>query len=44
MTEEDEEISKNNIICQFCGKNIDPDKVRGQCHLTGKYRGPAHIK
>ena len=23
-------------------KNIESDKVRGHCHLTGKYRGLAH--
>ena len=25
-------------------KNIESDKVRDHCHLTGKYRGPAHGK
>ena len=42
MTEEDEEKFKNNNICRFCEKNIESDKVRDHCHLTGKYRGPAH--
>ena len=42
MTQEDEEGFKNNNICQFCEKNIESDKVRDHCHLTGKYRGPAH--
>ena len=23
-------------------QNIESDKVRDHCHLTGKYRGPAH--
>ena len=42
MTEEDEEDYKiNNIRC-FCQKNIESDKVRDQCHLTGNYRGTAH--
>ena len=34
-------IKKNNI-CRFCQKNIESDKVRDHCHLTGKNRGPAH--
>ena len=42
MTQEDEEDYKNNNICRFCEKEIVSDKVRDHCHLTGKYRGPAH--
>ena len=42
MTQEDEEDFKNNSICRFCEKEILSDKVRDHCHLTGKYRGPAH--
>ena len=30
------------IFVDFVKKNIDCDKVRDHCHLTGKYRGPAH--
>ena len=26
----------------FVTKNVKSDKVRDHCHLTGKYRGPAH--
>ena len=44
MTQKDEEDYRNNIICRFCEKNIESDKVRDHCHLTGKYRGPAHRK
>ena len=44
MLEEDEEDYKNNNICRFCEKIIESDKVRDHCHLTGKYRGPAHSK
>ena len=40
MTEDDEDYRKN--ICRVCEKNIESDKVRDHCHLTGKYRGPAH--
>ena len=42
MTYEDEEDFRNNNISRFCEKNIECDKVRDHCHLTGKYRGPAH--
>ena len=42
MTKENEEDFKNKIICRFCEKEILSDKVRDHCHLTGKYRGPAH--
>ena len=42
MTEEDEDDYRKNNICQFCEKNIEFDKVRDHCHLTSKYRGPAH--
>ena len=42
MTQEDEEDYKNNNVCRFCEKEIFSDKVRDHCHLTGKYRGPAH--
>ena len=44
MTEEDEEDFRNDNICRFCEKVIESDKVRDHCHLTGKYRGPAHSK
>ena len=44
MREEDEEDFRNDNICRFCEKNIESDKVRDHCQLTGKYRGPAHSK
>ena len=44
MTEEDEEDYRKTNICRFCEKFIESDKVRDNCHLTGKYRGPAHSK
>ena len=31
------------IIVDFVKKFIESDKIRDNCHLTGKYRGPAHI-
>ena len=42
MTQEDKEDFDNNNICRFCEREILSDKVRDHCHLTGKYRGPAH--
>ena len=44
MTHEDEEDFKNNNVCRFCETFFESDKVRNHCHLTGKYRGPAHSK
>ena len=35
MTENDEKDFKNNFTCRFCEKNIECDKVRDHCHLTG---------
>ena len=31
-----------DCVCHFCEKRCDDDRVRDHCHLTGKYRGPAH--
>ena len=42
MTHEDDEDFKNNNVCRFCEKFIESDEVRNHCHLSGKYRGPAH--
>ena len=44
MKQKDEEDYRNDNICRFCEKEILSDKVRDHCHLTGKYRGPAHSK
>ena len=37
-------IVEITIFVDFVKKNIESDKVRDHCHLTGKYRGPAHSK
>ena len=42
MREKHDEDCRNNNICRFCENNIECDKVRYHCHLTGKYRSPAH--
>ena len=42
MTEDDEKDYRKYNVCRFCEKEKRPDKVRDHCHLTGKYRRPAH--
>ena len=42
MTEKDDEHYRKTNVCQFCEENIESDRVRDHCHLTGKYRDPAH--
>ena len=42
--EEEEKIQLSNS-CWICNKLFDvgDEKVRGHCHITGKYRGAAHF-
>ena len=44
MSAEDEEKIQLSNICCICNKlfNVEDDKVRDHCHITGKYRGSAH--
>ena len=44
MTQKDKKEIENDNICRLSEKNIDCDKVRDHCLLTGKYRGPTHSK
>ena len=44
MTKEDEDVYRNNNICQFCESEKLSDKAKDHCHLTGNYRSSAHIK
>ena len=44
MSEEDDQHYTIINNCRFCEKEIVVDKSRDHCHLTGKYRGPAHNK
>ncbi|XP_065665393.1 uncharacterized protein LOC136086829 [Hydra vulgaris] len=30
------------ILCYICEEDLEKDKVRDHCHITGKYRGTAH--
>ena len=44
MSEEEEHLFQQGNSCWICKKFIDNDegKVRDHCHITGKFRGPAH--
>ena len=44
MTRKDEELFKENNVCQFCDTEIFLNKFRDHCRLTGKNRGSAHNK
>ena len=44
MTNEDEEIFSNSNICWICKEKLNTDKVRDHCHISGKFRDPAHNK
>ena len=44
MTIEDENNYQNSQDWWICNEKITEykDKLRDHCHITGKYRGPAH--
>ena len=44
MTEEKENLFQESNNCWVCKKliDIDDEKVRDHCHVTGKFRGAAH--
>ena len=44
MANEDEEIENNSNICWKCKEELNTDKVKDHCHISGKFRGPAHNK
>ena len=44
MTSEDEEICNSSRICWICKEELNMDKVRDHCYVTGKSRGAAHNK
>ena len=44
MSDHEEESFKNAVECYACGLDLEDDRVRDHCHLTGKYRGAAHGK
>ena len=42
MTKEDNEDFKNSTKCWVCDNDYVDSDVKDHCHITGKYRGPAH--
>ena len=44
MTIEDEEIYHNSHIRWICKQELNTDKLRDYCKITGRYRGAAHDK
>ena len=42
MTDQEEANLKNAKVCYVCKEDLENDRVRDHCHLTGKYRGAAH--
>ena len=44
MTAEEEKNFKNTKNCYACKLPLGSDRVKDHCHITGKYRGPAHNK
>ena len=42
MSEENENNYQNSEICWICNQEIIKDKLRDHCHITSKFRGPAH--
>ena len=44
ISEEEGNLFQQSNSCWICKKLIDNDeeKVRGHCHVTGKFRGAAH--
>ena len=44
MTNEHEEIYNNSNICHIYKEELNKDKVRDHCHITGKFRVVSHNK
>ena len=44
MTNEDEEIYQNSQLCWIFKQELNTDKVRDHCHITGKFRGASDNK
>ena len=37
-------INENSHLCWICKEELNTDKVRDDCHVTGKLRGAGHNK
>ena len=44
ITSQEEDSFQQSTICWLCENPLGDEKVRDHDHLTGKYRGAAHIK
>ena len=44
MKSEDEEIYNNSRMCWRCKQELNMNKVRDHCHVTGRFRDVAHNK
>ena len=42
MTMQDKLIYDNSTLCHICNEELDEDRLRDHCHLSGKIRGDAH--
>ena len=42
MTIQDKLVYDNSTLCHICNEELDKDRVRDHCHLSGKFRGAAH--
>lgn len=42
LSPEEKNLYNSSNICHICNRELNNDKVKDHCHLTGKYRGPAH--
>ena len=42
MTMQDKMAYVNSTLCHICNEELGKDRVRDQCHLSGKFRGAAH--
>ena len=38
----DKLVYDNSTLCHICNEELDEDRVRDHCHLSGKFRGAAH--